>query len=264
MKLRYTDSNHSYWLDGKRCRGISTTAKILDDTYDLDRWRKRMVAKGVAMSDELVEAINGLDEGDKSSLDDLAEQAIILAGATTAADRGTRQHAVTEAHDRGEKHDDPVTADRWASTLKAAGFRIEDALIERCVVWPEQKIVGRFDRLAWRESDGQLVVIDLKTGSSAIRYPQSTVLQLTMYANAPLLAGEMTEFEEGKFETEEFTPMPAVLDPDVGYIIHLPDDGDGGVYSVNLRLGLRAAKDIVFPALRWRGLKHDKLIRKVI
>jgi len=264
MKLKYVDSNHGYYLDGKRCKGVSTTAKLLDDTYDLDRWRKRMVAKGVAMSDELVEAINGLDQDDKAGLDELAEQAINLAGASLAAEEGTRQHGITEKHDRGEEHDDPITAQRWATVLKKAGLVPVTEYIERCVVWPDQRICGRFDRFGRRLSDGKLVCLDLKTGSSAVRYPHATVLQLSLYANAPLMAAEMEEYEPGKFVTETFSPLPPDLDREVGYMVHLPADGDAGVYSVNLKLGAKAASEIIFPALRWRSIPHDRLILKEV
>ena len=42
MHLKYNDRQHAYWLDGSRCKGVTTVAKIPDDTYNLDQWRKRM------------------------------------------------------------------------------------------------------------------------------------------------------------------------------------------------------------------------------
>jgi hypothetical protein len=48
VKLRYDDKQHAYWLDGRRCKGVTTVAKIPEDTYRLSLWSQRQVAIGVA------------------------------------------------------------------------------------------------------------------------------------------------------------------------------------------------------------------------
>jgi hypothetical protein len=262
MKLKYNDKVHGYWLDGKRLKGVSTAAKLLDDSYSLDQWRKRMVAIGVAGSEELIEKINRTDQGDRDGLNNLAEEALQLAGASLAAEAGTATHTETERVDRGEPAD-PLVAMRWRGMLASAGLEIVPEMIERVVIYPEHRIAGRFDRLVRRVSDGKLVTIDLKTGTSAVRYPQATVTQLAMYANAPLLAGEMTVVDEVTSFTEIFTPMPDDLDRETGYMLHMPADGDAGVYSLNLKLGWKCVEQIILPGLRWRALPHEKLIKKV-
>jgi hypothetical protein len=35
MKLTYRDDGHEYYLNGRRCKGVTTTAKIPDDLYNL-------------------------------------------------------------------------------------------------------------------------------------------------------------------------------------------------------------------------------------
>ena len=81
MRLKYDDKWHSYWLDGRRCKCVTTVAKIPDDTYSLDQWRKRQVAIGMAMSPPLVErAAAHFDERDK--VDEVAEEAMLVAKST--------------------------------------------------------------------------------------------------------------------------------------------------------------------------------------
>jgi hypothetical protein len=263
VRLKYVERVHGYWLDGVRCKGVSTVAKIPEDTWNLDQWRKRMVAVGVAGNPELVAAIQGAKPDDKNLLNDLAEQAMAEAGAHLKAERGTQVHTTTEQHDLGQDVDDAFDAERWRMTLDGAGFDVIPSLIERVVVFPEQKICGRFDRYALRRHDGMLAALDLKTGPSAIKYPHSTVIQLAMYANAPLMAGPMDEVEPGVFVTEEFTPLPANLDREVGYVIYLPDGSDGGVHPVNLKAGWKAVNEVVFPTLGWRKYPLEKLIRRL-
>lgn len=264
MKLRYNDKVHGYWLDGKRCKGVSTCAKIPDDSYGLDTWRKRMVAIGVANNMDL--AMHVLAAGsDRNKLDELAEQAMTEAGAHLAAEAGTAAHTRTEKHDAGEAVEDfEMQLVRWRGMLASAGLEIVTDLIERVVVYPEQRICGRFDRMARRLSDGRLVTIDLKTGTSAVKYPHAVATQLAMYANAPLLAGAMVEVDEGVEETTSFSPLPEDLDRETGYLMHLPEDGEAAVYAVNLKLGWQVTQEVIFPTLRWRSVPVNKVIKKLV
>lgn len=269
MRLRYRDSVHGYWLaeDGKklvRCSGVSTAAKVPDSTFALDQWRKRMTAIGVANNEEIVTAIKAAGS-DRNKVDELAEQAMTEAGAHLAAEAGTAAHTRTEKHDAGEAVEDfEMQLVRWRGMLASAGLEIVTDLIERVVVYPEQRICGRFDRLARRISDGKLVCIDLKTGTSAVKYPHAVACQLAMYANAPLLAGEMTEVEEGVEETQDFSPLPDDLDRETGYLMHLPEDGEAAVYAVNLKLGWQVTQEVIFPTLQWRSVPVDKVIKKLV
>lgn len=269
MKLRYNDKVHGYWLaedGGKlvRCKGVSTCAKIPDDDFTLSEWRKRMVAIGVAHNTILSMDIRQA-HGDRNKIDLLAEQAMTEAGAHLAAEAGTAAHTRTEKHDAGEAVEDfEMQLVRWRGMLDTAGLEIVTDLIERVVVYPEQRICGRFDRLARRLSDGKLVCIDLKTGTSAVKYPHAVATQLAMYANAPLLAGTMTEVEPGVEETQEFYPLPDDLDRETGYLMHLPEDGEAAVYAVNLKLGWRVTEEVIFPTLNWRSVPVKDVIRKLV
>lgn len=259
MKLKYNDNVHGYWLDGKRCRGISTIAKIPDDTFTLDNWRKRMVLVGAVVEPSLITAAAEV-LGDDKALNELAESALDYAGAFDAARKGTGTHSLTEAHDLGEEVDDKHTAAQWTALLDHAGLEIDPDYIERCVVYPDQHVAGRFDRFARRRADSRLVPVDLKTGGSSLRYPHSVATQLALYANAPLIAADL---DEGGV-TEQLTSTADLdLDRDVGYMIYMPEDGEGAVYAVNLKRAWKVAEGVIFPTLKWRATKVEDIIKKV-
>lgn len=284
--LKYVDSNHAYYLNGKRCKGVSTCAKIGTDTYQLEKWQQRQVLLGVAEDPSILESVHdelyGLtyhDNGDIEALDprqrhdQLVERALEAAGAYDAARAGTATHDLTDRHDRGEidhetllPHEKESLA-KWDHALERCGFRRIPDMAERVIVYPDERICGRFDRIVERIADGKPVGIDLKTGESAVRYPHSTVAQIAMYVNAPLLADFGAEDAEvnDKFErTTSFVPMPEDIDKEVGYVIHMPADMPlATVHAVNLRLGWQACQKVIFPALRWRAIPNDKLIKEL-
>lgn len=267
MRLKYNDSNHSYFLDGKRCKGVTTCAKIGTDTYSLEQWKLRQVVAGLRAKPELlkVEPANLDDPGPRIPLTDanLVELALESAGTHLAAEAGTAAHTVTERSDRGEEITDKAErrkAEHWKGALKAAGLQIVPDLMERVIVHPGPRICGRFDRLARRISDGKLVIVDLKNGNSALNYPHSVATQMAMYVNAPLMGGY---WDGASGETEEFEPLPGDLDKNTGYMIHLPDDGEVAVYGVNVLLGWKVCQQVIFPALRWQSTKNEKLLRRV-
>lgn len=255
MRLKYNDSNHSYFLDGKRCKGVTTCAKIGTDTYSLEQWKLRQVIVGtLALKLDPV-----LADGEPITV----ESALNAAGTHLAAEAGTAAHTVTERSDRGEEltdKDEQRKAQHWKEALASAGLQIVPDLMERVIVHPEQRICGRFDRLARRISDGKLVIVDLKNGNSALRYPHSVATQMAMYVNAPLMGGY---WDGASGETEEFEPLPGDLDKNTGYMVHLPDDGEVAVYGVNVLLGWKVCQQVIFPALRWQATKNEKLLRRV-
>lgn len=264
MKLKYVDSNHAYYLDGKRCKGVTSVAKIGTDTYALEQWKLRKVVEGLRAKPELL-AVPSLDDpGPRIPVTDgaVVELALNAAGTHLAAEAGTAAHSLSERVDRGEEVEahEVQTAKLWKSALLSAGLQIVPDLMERVIVHPDERICGRFDRLGRRISDGRLVIIDLKTGASAKNYPHSVATQMALYANAPLM-GTIWEGDSG--ETSEFEPLPADLDKNVGYMVHLPDDGECAVYAINIKLGWKVCQQVIFPALRWQQTKNDKLIRPV-
>jgi hypothetical protein len=263
VKLTYNDDQHAYWLDGRRCKSVTTVAKIPDDTYALEQWRKRMVAVGMAISPPLVERA-AAHYDDRDQLDRIAEEAMVAAKSHEAAGRGTAAHRITERIDLGQTVIDTPLAqavqEAWATALDAAGLEIIPEFVERIVVYPEHRIAGRFDRICRRQMDQQLMVVDLKTGDNAVRYPHSIAVQLAMYANAPLLAGPIPN---GGGTTQTFESLPAELDRDTGIVIHMPAENRAEVVEIDIAAGQKAVEKIIFPALTWRA-RSDLVSRPAI
>jgi hypothetical protein len=254
MKLTYNDAAHTYTLDGKRCKSVTAVAKIPDDTYALDNWRKRQVLLGVALQPALVERA-AAHHDDKDQLNRIAEEALTAAKSHEAAARGTAAHRIAERVDLDELIIDTPQAQvvraAWDRALQIAGLEIVPDFVERIVVYPDQRIAGRFDRFARRKADKRLVVVDLKTGTNAVKYPHSMAVQLALYANAPLMAGPIPR-DGGS--TDQFHRLPDNLDRTVGYVIHMPADGQVDVVAIDLNKGWDAAQ-LCFQVLDWRARK---------
>ena len=259
MKLRYRDDVHAYWLDGMRCRSVSAVAKIPDDTYALNAWAKRMVAVGMATRPDLADAV-AAHHDDRDKLDELVEVAIEAAKANDASRKGTAKHRITERHDGGESILMTPLAEQtiaaWSGLLEAHGLEVVPELIERVAVWPDDRISGRFDR-GLRDRQGRLVIADLKTGDRVVDYPHAIAVQLALYAYAPLLAGPI---QPAGGETTVFEPMPDFR-KDVGYVLHLPDEGSPTLLEVDIAAGWECFQTAIRPTLAWR--KRDGLIRPV-
>lgn len=252
MKLSYSTKAHAYYLDGARCRSWSAAGKVLEDGYALDAWRKRMVAIGIATRPALVDEI-AAHYDDRDKLDEICEQALELANASHGARRGTAIHSITERSDAGVEsmiQTDLVVAveAKWKQLLADHGIEVIPELMERICVWPEERIAGRFDRIVrW---DGRLVVLDVKSSDSSIRYPHSTSVQLAGYAYAPLLAGTLDK----KGVTTTFEPMPPEVDKNVALVAHVPDEGPASLHVVDIAAGHAAIRDLILPIYRWRSL----------
>ena len=75
----------------KSWQRVTNFIKLVDDTYHLELWKQRNVAKGVAMRPDLVEAIQPLDvKQDKERLNRIVERAQDIAGAYKMSSEGTR------------------------------------------------------------------------------------------------------------------------------------------------------------------------------
>src|SRR5436190_360411 len=140
MELSYSDKAHAYWLDGERCKGVTTIAKIPDDTYNLDKWGKRMVALGMAKDDSLKERALAHHD-DRDQLNDVAEDALRAAKAHQAAARGTAIHRILERHDLGEEIIDTpenrAFRAAYDKALEGAGLTVVPKYVERIVVHPK-------------------------------------------------------------------------------------------------------------------------------
>jgi hypothetical protein len=168
VTLTYNNDDHSYWYDGKKCSGVSTLAKIPDDTFLVDQWDRRMVGIGLSIEPEgrnLRENI-ALDLEDIKGINNAVNEAKRIAKAHLAADRGTQLHRVLEyilldQEDRlltDQQRRDAVTLKR---TLDRYHLAPHDNLIEQFVFYPEDRVAGRFDAVL-EKADGTIILVDLK------------------------------------------------------------------------------------------------------
>lgn len=259
MKLQVidTETRHDYFLDGRKCSGVTTLAKAPDNTWGLDRWNERMVAIGVASRPDLVESI-AAHVDDKEKMNEFCGLAKEEAKANRGSRRGTAAHRVTERVDAGEEViatplATTVAAD-WTAIMDAAGLEVIPEYMERVVVYPHLHLAGKFDRIA-RTRKGRLVIVDLKTGQNAVDYPHAIAVQLALYANAPLMAGVL----DLHGETTEFGPLPDV-DKRWGVVIHLPEDGAPRAVKIDIEAGWETAQKICFPILKWRKVRPNQLV----
>jgi hypothetical protein len=254
-RLVYNDSSHSYTLNGRRCKSATAVAKIAPDSYAIEQWRKRQVAIGMTMEPRLAERV-AVDPGNRELVDQVCEDAMRAAGAHHAANRGTQRHRASELVDTGgtlltaQQREDAVA---WQRTLEHHGLEVDQEYIEGFVIWPDQGVVGRYDRIA--RYRGQHVILDLKSGANAVRYPQGTAVQLALYARAPLVSAEVDTAGDRSTVTS-WRPPPADLDLEVGYVVLLGDDMDRGeLWEVDLTHGWAGAQ-LALSIVDWRKARR--------
>ncbi len=261
MKLKYDDDNHAYWLavdGGKliRCKGVTGVAGIPDDGYGLEQWRKRKIVEGMVVDPTLLaEARKNPD--DRDHIQAIGERALNAARVHDKAERGTQLHRILERHDLGEiaevetmVTDIEARAARagWTKALTEAKITLDDDLVERILVFPQQRIAGRMDRFVQVGRSKSRTVLDLKTGK--IDYPHKIAIQLGMYAHASQMAGVLDD--DGI--TESFSDLPD-MDTKWGLIAHMPTPGEIDIVKVDIAAGWKAAQEICFKTIEWRANK---------
>ncbi len=168
----------------------SSIGKIVDDTYNLDQWQKRMVIVGACQRPDLLALADTLDpddRNDKRQLNKLASEFQEAAKASKGANTGTALHSYTEQIDAGKDVTPlPMFVDdleAYRKGLADHSIEIDPHWMERFVVWSDKRIAGSCDRyVMW---NGRMVTFDLKTGASnpADFSLVSYAAQLASYAN---------------------------------------------------------------------------------
>ena len=207
----------------------------------LNSYHVRNAVIGVIGSEPLLMLARSVHEpggaGRQQMDKEVIKPAQMLAGASNAAAMGTALHAFAEKHDRGE----PVPAlGDYQQTLDAyvaltRGWRWRG--IETRLVSDRFRAAGKTDRLGsppgWMVApDGTIigpddvVVLDLKTSSSARYFGVKFAVQLAVYAHG----------DEYDLTTHKRTPTGARTD--WGLVAHVPSGGNSGaLYWVNLTRG---------------------------
>lgn len=234
----------------------TTMAKTIADTYALNQWGKRMVAKGLTLRPDLRALVAATPFDDRDTLNKACDDAEAAAGAKISANLGTARHALTEMYDRGQtlpplEPEEERDLAAYRDVLAAEGITVLGDWIERTVVLPEYGVAGTLDRIV-RMPDGTLRIADLKTGKDLSYGWSEITIQEYIYA-----ASEWAY----DWATGTWLAMPKV-DQNIGLVIHLPvGSGEAMTYDVNLKAG-RAGLDLAFRTREHRKLKNLAVPRK--
>lgn len=215
----------------------TTLAKALEDTYNLEIWSNRMVAKGMALRPDLLALAATLDvEVDKKRLNDVAKAAKEAAGGSSGANMGTALHAMTEKLDAGEEVQPGPFARELAAyraTMTAEGLVVLPHYSERIICVPSLGVAGRLDKLTETAGSQLYQVSDLKSQKSMDFGAVSIAIQLSLYAHAYAMWNPSTETWED----------PPPIDQDTATVVWLPvGQGHCEVFDVDIFLGWEWAK----------------------
>jgi hypothetical protein len=260
VKLTYNDSNHAYYLDGKRAKSVTAVAKMAQDSWSIDRWRERQVAIGVTVDDNIRENV-ACHVDNKYRLDQLVEEAKRAAKHHLKADRGTQMHRVLELILLGQEiklltEQQRRDAEVLKRTLDRYKLTPHLDLTEQFVAYPQFTIAGRFDAVLERP-DSQLWLVDLKSGPNAVTYPHSTAVQLALYARAQHVSVNAPQCDD-KQEIEQWRSMPTGIDLKWGRVLLCePTDDVGVLHRIDIAHGWQAALWLL-DLVNWR--KVDGLV----
>lgn len=262
MKLVYHDTKHAYYLDGKRCKGVTTVAKIPTDTWSIDRYNERQVAIGMAVDRNIAENVaTHIDNKDR--LNNLVEDAKWAAKSHLKADRGTQMHRVLELILLGQEiklltDQQRRDAEVLKRTLDRYKLTPHMNLTEQFVCWPQHLVAGRFDAVLERP-DGTLWLVDLKSGPNAIKYPQSTACQLALYARAPHVSVDAPAFGDRQ-TIENWRTMPEKLDYKWARVLLCePDATTGTMHRIDIQHGWGGAMKAL-ELVKWRKVNNTDIV----
>lgn len=259
MKLVYNDSSHSYWLDGKRVKSASKVAQIASDSFTIEQWQKRQVAIGMTLDRTLAERV-AVDLDNREAIQAVCDDAANTAKANARAQRGTQRHRVFELGLLG-RQDQFITDQQiedWKvleRTLDAYQLEPIPDRVEQFIAWPEHGVVGRYDAYLYHHAVGMPVLVDLKGGENAVKYPHSTAVQEWLYRNAPVTSAAIKR-DGDKSEVTEWTTAPNGAAEDFGYVIYCDDHHDiGELWRIDLAAA-RAGGELALGIVDWRKTKN--------
>lgn len=211
----------------------------IDDTYNLVRWQKRQVARGMAVRvrDALAQGkqlmLPTLDEptttAQKNAWNAQYEAAEEAAGSNVKSALGTAIHAATERVDKGESTADmaPHLRERAAAYWHFCQTNgIHPTSVEVFGVEDEHHVAGTWDRTGWWA--GRHKILDVKTSGSMDYAGIVFAVQLAEYAH-------MSAYD---WTTGERTPHE-LMDLEEAIIIHVGREEGSHVelYKVDITVG---------------------------
>ena len=243
----------------KSWQRVTNFVKMTEDTYHLELWKQRNVAKGVAILAEagrvdIADLAQRDVKLDRDRLNKVCETAQDVAEAYKMADEGTALHTSTELADYagGDLNRVPTGHRRkvrlYLDALAAYGLTVVPDMIERVTASARYECAGKFDRI-YRLANGVNVIGDLKTGDS---------LDLSF----PSIAAQLECYEDGinshgVFDGQRYDDSIKVSH-DFGVVVHLPSTRDEvDVYWVDLAQGrVINAANLTVRAARKIKMKH--------
>ena len=186
---------------------VTTTLGLLAK-FDIERWKQRMVAVGIASDDSLRRLAL---TGDKDTIQSAADQALELG--KQAANTGTAYHKVAEQLSTA------ADAFNIAAELRPWAERFGRLLDDHGIIVKQREITvlnftegyaGQVDLFLLHHDRKRIG--DTKTGSAGFR---DQALQLAAYANA-----------EVAYVDGNLVPLPDDIDKETGLILHVPAEGE--------------------------------------
>lgn len=215
---------------------VTTFIDVLDDRYNLELWKLRQAAIGLADRPDLLLAVSA-HRDDKKKLDRICSDAMEAAKSSAGATTGTALHALTELVDAGR--DLPVVpadakADLDAYWAAMAPFEI--VAMEQFGVHDELQVGGTWDRIVGYA--GRRFVADLKTGTTIDYSISKIAMQLALYSRCMA------------YEPGTGARRPLEVDQRNGLVIHLPaGSGQCHLHWVSLEAG-------------WEGIQIARQVRE--
>lgn len=172
----------------------TTFIGCLENTWNLQRWKMRKVAEGLAQRPDLLLLVSSLgpqpdDDDDykewRSKMDEVCEQAIEVAEASAPANIGTALHAFTDRIDRGQPLGKvPKEYQKHLKAYEAATSCLTAVHIERFVVNDQYRIGGTPDRISLLDGHDGLIITDTKSGDKLNYGMGKIAMQLAVYAHS--------------------------------------------------------------------------------
>ena len=225
----------------------TTLARVLADEYNLERWKLRQVAIGLATAPDLIALAASAPRDDKATLNDVVKKAMNRAESDRGANLGTALHAFTHRRARGETIESMRVPSALIGDLEAyercmrehALTELPD-LVERIVVNTKVGAAGTFDRIVAQRpgkvNAAPMSVLDLKTAKSLEYSFLEIAIQLAIYAHADYLWHP---------PTGTYTQMPTdgTVDLFRALVLHLPvGAAQGTLWAVNIHEGWEYAQ----------------------
>ena len=226
----------------------TTIAETLDDRYNLELWKMRQVAVGLARRPDLVARV-AAEPDNKTAVNALCKEALDASDSGAAANLGTALHAVLERVNRGTDDAESVpemfrpTVEAYVEALDTHGVAVHRDCVERIHVLERLGIAGMADLHV--TIGGVRHIADIKTGSGIDFGARGFAVQLAIYAAAETLYN---------LDDDTHDPMPPV-DQRRAVIIHVPAaGGEVALHWLDIAAGAEALEHAVWTR-GWRKRK---------